>query len=146
MCVYKQNRLDLRPLFLMLEVSKVVFVAAYRVMLLMWECQKWTLSYTVYCTIWTKDQRVCQRCWKRLKIHYKNCNAIYVEGVKRSSKYTIRAHNIFAYNFLNIKLIFNLKTSFVKLRLRAFQPYQIKCYVCWGMLEVLKVKITHALA
>ena len=33
----------------------------------------------------------------------------YVEGVERDSKYTIRAHDIFAYNFLNIQLIFNLK-------------------------------------
>ena len=33
----------------------------------------------------------------------------YVEGVKRDSKYTIRAHNIFAYNFLNIQPIFNPK-------------------------------------
>ena len=31
MCVYKQNRLDLRPLFLMSKVSKVVFVTVYRV-------------------------------------------------------------------------------------------------------------------
>ena len=34
---------------------------------------------------------------------------MYVEGVKRESKYTIRAHDIFAYNFLNIQPIFNLK-------------------------------------
>ena len=40
MCVYKQNRLDLRNLFLMSEVSKVVFVAVYRVMLLMLEVSK----------------------------------------------------------------------------------------------------------
>ena len=31
MCVYKQSRLDLRPLFLMSKVSKVVFVTVYRV-------------------------------------------------------------------------------------------------------------------
>ena len=31
----------------------------------------------------------------------------YVKGVKRDSKYTIRAHDIFAYNFLNIQPIFN---------------------------------------
>ena len=47
---------------------------------------------------------------------------MYVKGVKRDSKYTIRAHDIFAYNFLNIQLIFNPK-SFEKLRLRASQPY-----------------------
>ena len=40
MCVYKQNRLDLRPLFLMSKVSKVVFVTVYRVMLLMSEVSK----------------------------------------------------------------------------------------------------------
>ena len=40
MYVYKQNRFDLRPLFLMSEVSKVVFVAVYRVMLLMSEVSK----------------------------------------------------------------------------------------------------------
>ena len=33
----------------------------------------------------------------------------YVKGVKRDSKYTIRAHDIFAYNFLNIQPIFNPK-------------------------------------
>ena len=43
----------------------------------------------------------------RSKIHCKSCNAMYVEGVKRDSKYTIMAHNIFAHNFLNIQLIFN---------------------------------------
>ena len=31
----------------------------------------------------------------------------YAEGVKRDSKYTIRTHDIFAYNFINIQLIFN---------------------------------------
>ena len=34
---------------------------------------------------------------------------MYLEGVIRESKYTIRAHDIFAYNFLNIQLIFNPK-------------------------------------
>ena len=52
---------------------------------------------------------------------------MYVEGVKRDSKYTIRVHNIFAHKFLNIQLIFNPKNILVlhfgKLRLRAFQPY-----------------------
>ena len=32
---------------------------------------------------------------------------MHVEDVERSSKYTIRAHYIFAYNFLNIQPIFN---------------------------------------
>ena len=35
----------------------------------------------------------------------------YVKGVKRHSKYTIRAHDIFAYNFLNIQPIFNPKKN-----------------------------------
>ena len=34
---------------------------------------------------------------------------MYGKGVKRDSKYTIRAHNIFAHNFLNIQPIFNPK-------------------------------------
>ena len=47
---------------------------------------------------------------------------MYVEDWKRT--YT----HIFAHNFLNIQLIFNLQKSFGKLRLRAFQPYhQILC-------------------
>ena len=47
---------------------------------------------------------------------------MYVEGVERSSKYTVRVHNIFPHNFLNIQPIFNPKKSFEKLRLWAFQP------------------------
>ena len=38
-----------------------------------------------------------------------SCNAMYVKGVERDSKYIIMAHNIFTHNFLNIQLIFNLK-------------------------------------
>ena len=34
---------------------------------------------------------VCQRCRKKLKIHCNGCTAMYVEGVERSSKYTVRA-------------------------------------------------------
>ena len=34
---------------------------------------------------------------------------MYIKGVERDSKYTMRAHDIFAYNFLNIQLIFNPK-------------------------------------
>ena len=34
---------------------------------------------------------------------------MYVKGVERDSQYTIRAHDIFACNFLNIQLIFNPK-------------------------------------
>ena len=28
---------------------------------------------------------------------------MYVKGVEKSSKYTIRAHNVFTHNFLNIQ-------------------------------------------
>ena len=34
---------------------------------------------------------------------------MYLKGVERDSKYTIRAHDIFAYNFLSIQPIFNPK-------------------------------------
>ena len=54
---------------------------------------------------------------------------MYVKGVQRDSKYTIRAHNIFVHNFVNIQLIFNLKKYFEKLRLRAFQPYHQMIYM-----------------
>ena len=50
-------------------------------------------------------------CGKKLKIHCKGCNAMYVKGVKRDSKYTMTAHNIFAHNFLSIQTIFNLKEA-----------------------------------
>ena len=84
----------------------------------------------ILCTALYEHKIKCWRGWKRLQIQNKGCNAIYIEGVKRSSKYTIMAHGIFAYNFLNnflnIQLIFNLKKSFRKLRLRAFQPYHQK--------------------
>ena len=51
MCVYKQNRLDLRPLFLMSKVSKMVFAAVYRVMLLMSEVLKVNsfIYYVLHC-------------------------------------------------------------------------------------------------
>ena len=55
-----------------------------------------------YCTVLrTIDQRLCmKRCPKKLQIHCKGCNAMYVEGVKRSSRWS--------YIFLLITfLIFN---------------------------------------
>ena len=67
-----------RVILLMSKVSKVVFVAVYRLILLMLEVSK-------------VDSFICQRCRKRLKIHNKGCNAMYVKGVKRSSIYTVRA-------------------------------------------------------
>ena len=73
----------------MSKVSKVVFGAAYRLMLLMLEASK---VNSFMCTA-LYEQKI------------KGC----VEGVEIDSKYTIRAHDIFAYNFLNIQLIFNLK-------------------------------------
>ena len=71
-----------------------------------------TLSVCTYCGsgfILYRDQRVCRRCRNRLKIHNKGCNAMYVNSVERDSKYTIRAHDIFTYNFLNIHPILNPK-------------------------------------
>ena len=38
----------------------------------------------------------------KVKIQCKSCNGMHGEGVKRSSKYTVRALKIFAHNFLNI--------------------------------------------
>ena len=77
-------------MLLMLEVLKVVFSAVYRVMLVMLEVSK-VNSFIYY--VHSSEQNIKG----------------YVEGVKRDSKYTIRAHDIFAYNFLNIQPIFNLK-------------------------------------
>ena len=34
---------------------------------------------------------------------------MYVKGVEGDTKYTVRAHNSFPHNFLNIQLVFNLK-------------------------------------
>ena len=57
----------------------------------------------------------------------KGCNTMYVEDIKDGQRtYT----HIFPHNFLNIQLIFNLK-SFGMLRLRAFQP-------CHQILHMLK--------
>ena len=71
---------------------------------------------------------VCWKCQKKLKNHCKGCNAVYVKSVKRNSKYTVRTHNVFAHNFLNIQLIFNLK--------KALESWDL----CWSLLKVLKVK------
>ena len=45
------------------------------------------------------------------EMHYNtiSCNAMHVEEVEIHSKYAVRAHSIFAHNFLNIQLIFNPK-------------------------------------
>ena len=40
-------------------------------------------------------------------------NAMYVKSVERDSKYTIRAHNLLAHNFLNIQPIFNSKKALI---------------------------------
>ena len=39
---------------------------------------------------------------------------MYVKGVEWDSKYTIRAHDIFVYNFLNIQPIFQSEKKFWK--------------------------------
>ena len=64
---------------------------------------------------------------KEIHLNTISCNAMYVESVKRHSKYAVRAHNIFVHNFLNVQPIFNPK-KFGKLRHRAFHPYhQMLC-------------------
>ena len=84
---------------------------------------------------------VCWRCQKKLKIHYKGCNAMYAEGVKRDSKYTISDHNMFDHNFLNFQLIFNPQKVLESWDLDlGLSNHIIKCYVCWSMWKVLKVK------
>ena len=35
--------------------------------------------------------RCMSKVSKKFRLHYKGCNAVYVKGVERSSKYTIRA-------------------------------------------------------
>ena len=55
---------------------------------------------------------------------------MYVECVKRHSKYAVRDHNIFAHNFLNIQLIFNPIKVLESWDL-GLSNYAIKCYVCW---------------
>ena len=47
----------------------------------------------------------------------------HVERVERLCYVETKYIHIFAHNFLNIQLIFYLKKSFGKLRLRPFQPY-----------------------
>ena len=47
----------------------------------------WLHSYCLQCTCCIYISNVS----KKLKIHYKGCNAVHVKGVQRSSKYTIRA-------------------------------------------------------
>ena len=52
-------------------------------------------------------------CQKGQKKYIRNsCNPMHVEGVKRQSKYAVRAHSIFAHKFLNIQPIFNPKKVF----------------------------------
>ena len=65
--------------------------------------------------------------------HYLPSNVTHLTHVERAEsvlcikwplappKYVVRAHNIFAHNFLNIKLIFNLE-KVLETFLRPFQP------------------------
>ena len=123
MYVYKQNRSDLGPLFLKSEVLKEVFVAVYRVMLLMLEvwkvvfaavyivmllmCKVSKVNSFIYYVLhyMNKRSKGMLKVLKRLKIHHKGYNAMYVEGVEKDSKYTISAHDIFAYNLEVLKVI-----------------------------------------
>ena len=63
---------------------------------------------------------------------------MHVEGVKRHSKYAVRAHNIFAHNFLNIELIFNPK-KVLESRDLGLSNHTIKCFVCRSMSKGSKV-------
>ena len=74
-----------RVMLLMLEVSKVMFVAVYRVMLLMSEVSKVHsfMYYVLHCM--NKRSKGMSKVSKRLKIYNKGCNAMYIKGVERSS-------------------------------------------------------------
>ena len=97
----------------MLKVSKVVFVAFTQ------QCIQSNVTHVrgvkcgVFCCIQINVTHVGD---VESELFHILCTSLYeqkikdyVEGVKRDSKYTITAHDIFAYNFLNIQLIFNLK-------------------------------------
>ena len=57
---------------------------------------------------------------------------MYVKGVKRHSKYAVRAHNIFAHNFLNILPIFNPKKVFESWDL-GLSNHVMYVEACWGV-------------
>ena len=79
----------------------MVFAAVYRVMLLMSEVSKAHTGPAIQSNVshvGGVKSGVCS-CIQS--------NVTDVRAVERDSKYTIRAHDIFAYNFLNIQLIFN---------------------------------------
>ena len=66
---------------------------------------------------------IWKKFWKAETWTFPNiCNAMYVEGVKRS------LHS-FTHNFLNIQLIFNLKKVLESWDLDLSKHMQ--CYVCW---------------
>ena len=90
------------------------------------------IYYVLHCM--NKRSKGMSKVLKETKIHNKGCNAMYVKGVKRDSKYTIRAHHIFGYNFLNIKSIFNLKKVLRSCDL-GLCNHTIKCYVCMLKLQ-----------
>ena len=56
---------------------------------------------------------------------------MYVEGVERDSKYTIRAHDIFAYNFFNIKPIFNKKKVLKSCDIPTIPSNAMHVEACW---------------
>ena len=79
----------------------MVFAAVYRVMFLMSEVSKVHTGPSIHSNVTHV---------RGIKSGVCSCiqsNVTDVGGVERDSKYTIRVHDIFAYNFLNIQLIFN---------------------------------------
>ena len=67
----------------------------------------------------------CNAMSKGLHWNTISCNAMYVKGVKRHSKYAVRAHSIFAHNFLNIQPIFNPKMSKGLKAILPFNPFDM---------------------
>ena len=57
---------------------------------------------------------LCQKGQKKIHKNIISCNAMHVKGVERHSKYAVRAHNIFAHNFLNIFNQFSIQEKFWK--------------------------------
>ena len=69
-------------------------------------------------------------------------NATYLWQYAYNVKNLCHCHQVRMdpYNFLNIQLIFNPKKVLKSWDIELFNT--IKCYVCWILLEVSKVKIT----
>ena len=97
-----------------------------------------SLVYTVYVdTANTMDQNkqcivccvscVCWHCWHKGSKHCK-CYVMYVEAIN-----TKHIHRLLPITFLIFNQLEIWKKSFEKLRLRAFQPYQMLCILTLSM-------------